>query len=116
MNTQRLTLDLSKRPVQAKALEIAIGDTSGVLVGCEITNNGEPVDLYGVTASLVISKPGESDYFAAPGIVRSDTGTIEFDVTLTDMKPGRANGYVTIAGGDFKVSTNRVQVNVLKGA
>lgn len=116
MNTQKLTLDLSKRPMQAKAVEIAIGDKSGVLIECEITNNGEQVDLHGVTASLVISKPGERDYFATPGNVRWDVGIIEFDVILTDMKPGRANGYVIIAGGDFKVSTNRVQVNILKGA
>lgn len=112
MNQKRVTLDLSKPPGFVPELRVGRGDRRGLRFVAEIRDNGNAVNLTGMTAKLMARVGGTSA--AIPCNVSGNTISCDVDaLALGGMCSGFA--YVAIRDGGRMYSTERMRVVVVDG-
>lgn len=113
VNTQRMTLDIGKQATGTRVVYVDAGDASGTTLRVSINDNGIPVDLYGMTASVEMR-------LVDGGMVTLPCTTSGSDVICTldeSLIAGRVVGfaYVTLSGYERVYSTERFLVKTLSG-
>ena len=105
MNTQTMTLDVSKQPATAHTVHIRQGDMNGTVLAIDITDNGAPLDLTGLEATLVAKLP-DGTLYEVDGEVSGNTAAFELDETEAAAAIGTTElAYVEITGTDTICST-----------
>ncbi len=113
MNTQRIQLDISKRPCIAPVVRLRQGDRNGTILAVDVTDNGEAADLSGLDATLLATLPDGSMYQAA-GTVSGSTATFQIDET--DMPSGTAKlAYVELSDDGATYSTQGFTLTIEEG-
>ena len=113
MNTQRITLDVSKRPAAAPVVRLRQGDENGTQLAARVTGNGQPLDLTGLDATLVAKLPDGSLY-EVDGEVSGNTAVFEIDETEAAASIGTTDlAYVEITGTDTICSTQAFTLEIL---
>lgn len=117
MNTQHLTLDVSKRATVRPIVAIRQGDRNGTVLSIGIYDNGAAMDLTGATVALCVLLPDEEHNYIAPGSASGNVATFTVDETYAAAYAGRTDiAYVEIASGDSVCSTQAFAIVVEKGA
>lgn len=113
MNTQRMTLDIGKESSANKVVYVGSGDHNGTSLCMTINDNGIPVDLYGMVASLRMrTSDGEAISVACV------TSGSEVLCTLDErILHGSAIdfAYIALSGYERVYSTERFLVRVMPG-
>ena len=105
MNEQHITLDVSKQPATASVVHIRQGDKNGTVLAIDITDNGAPLDLAGLEATLVAKLP-DGTLYEVDGTVSWNTATFEMDETDAAAAIGTTElAYVEITDTDMICST-----------
>lgn len=113
MNTQSISLDVSKIPTDAPVIRLRSGDVDGLNLVVQVLDHGAALDISGYTASLLIRLQDTAYEFA--GTV--DGSTAAFTVDSSDMPSGKTDiAYVPITDGSLVLSTGRFTVEVLESA
>lgn len=113
MNTQRMTLDIGKESSANKVVYVGSGDHNGTSLCMIINDNGIPVDLYGMVASLRMrTSDGEAISVACTTSGSEVLCTLDEQV-LRDRVIELA--YVTLSGYERVYSTERFLVRVMPG-
>lgn len=107
MNTQRMTLDLSKKHSTKPTIYVGRGDRGGTRLLATITDTGIPLALDGMDVSL--SLPLGDVVCEVDGSV----ATCEFGEEL--VPDGTEHAYILIATGERAYSTQRMRVVTLTG-
>lgn len=118
MNTQTMTLDVSKQPRVAPTLHLGQGDKNGTTLAATIYDNGIPLTLTGKSVKLCIRTPNGAGYYEASGTVSGSVATFTIDETYAGSVYGVTDiAYVEVISGSTVVcSTNRFRVVVLPSA
>jgi hypothetical protein len=113
MNEQHIALDVSKRPRTAHVVHIRQGDKNGTILAVAITDNGAPLDLTGLEATLVAKLP-DGTLYEVDGEVSGNTATFEMDETEAAAAIGATGlAYVEITGTDTICSTQAFTIEIL---
>lgn len=113
MNTQRISLDISKRPTTAQVIRIRQGDKNGTVLSAEIADNGQPLDLTGLDAQMIAKLPDGALYLTE-GSVSGSTATFEIDEELAAASIGITElAYIEIEGTDTICSTQAFTLEIL---
>lgn len=113
MNTQTISLDISKRPDTAPVVRIRQGDENGTTLAVAIEDNGQPLDLTGLGATLVAKLPDGSLY-ESDGAVSGNVAEFGIDETEAAAALGITElAYVEIEGTDTICSTQAFTLVIL---
>ena len=112
MNTQRISLDLSKR-TGTQQIVIAQGDASGTTIVATIYDNGTKLAETGVTAQFLIELPDGKHYVRDNATYNAGVITYVCDESKVASVHGYTdNAYFTLTKGNTIVSTERFAVIV----
>lgn len=112
MNTQRISLDLSKRTGNQQIV-IAQGDASGTTIVATIYDNGTKLAETGVTAQFLIELPDGKHYVRDNATYNAGVITYVCDESKVASVHGYTdNAYFTLTKGNTIVSTERFAVIV----
>nr|DAL99448.1 MAG TPA: distal tail protein [Caudoviricetes sp.] len=118
MNTQTVTLDLSK-PTTYQQVNIGQGDTGGTTIEALVFDNGAQADLSGMSAAFVALLPDGKHYVRDTGC-SIDGNSIAYTVDEEHVAsiPGRTDEayFELTAGGGSVYSTSRFTLNILRSA
>lgn len=114
MDIQRITLDVSKSPVEHRVIRIGERDKNGTTLIVAVTDHGQALNIGNLSASLLIKFSDEAMYEIA-GTASGSQAT--FVIDAQDMQAGyTSNACVSLAGDDFILSTSRFAIEVLESA
>lgn len=118
MNTQTITLDVSKRPSVVPVLYLRQGDRSGTTLRVEMYDNGSALPLSGRTVMFRMRAPKDRGYYEKSGGVSGNVATFVIDETYAATYPGITDtAYVdVIEGSSVIASTGSFRVVVLEDA
>ena len=108
MNTQRITLDMSKRLSTRPTVYVGRGDRRGTNVIATVTASGLPLNMSGMTARLRLPRG------SVPCGVSGDSITCAIDEGY--VQDGTEDAYFEISDGDRRYSTSRFRIVTLEGA
>lgn len=121
MNVNTITLDVSKEPAHEPTLYLGQGDKNGTTLVVNMFDNGEVLDLTGMTVTFCMRTPGGTDYYQVVGAV--DDGIVNkcsftIDETYAAGHVGTTDiAYIKVDDGATTItSTSRVRVVVLPSA
>ena len=116
MNEQRMALDVSKRPATAPVVRIRQGDRNGTVIDVAITDNGQPLDLTGLGATLAVKLP-DGALYEVDGDVSGSIAAFEIDETEAAAAIGISElAYVEVTGTDMVCSTQAFTLEILPAA
>lgn len=118
MNTQTITLDVSKRPSVVPVLYLRQGDKSGTTLRVEMYDNGSALPLSGRTVMFRMRAPKDRGYYEKSGGVSGNVATFTIDETYAATYPGITDtAYVDVLEGSSVIaSTGSFRVVVLEDA
>lgn len=118
MNTQPITIDVSKQPGTVQAIRIGQGDKNGTTIEATIYDNGSPLSLSGYSVRFEMRLPDGTSYYQSPnGTVSGNVATIPIDETYAGAVNGVTNiAYIVVYSGSVECSTSRINVIVLESA
>lgn len=118
MNTQTITLDVSKRPSVVPVLYLRQGDKSGTTLRVEMYDNGSALPLSGRTVLFRMRAPKDKGYYEKSGGVSGNVATFVIDETYAATYPGITDtAYVDVLEGSSVIaSTGSFRVVVLEDA
>lgn len=118
MNTQSVSLDISKRPNIAQTLYLGQGDKSGTVLQASLYDNGSPLSLTNYTVRFSMRLPNGSDFYRVVGTKSGNTATFQIDETYAAAFAGETDiAYVEVLSGSTIIaSTGRIHVVVLESA
>ena len=118
MNTQSITLDVSKKPAIMPILRIGQGDKNGTTIQATIYDNGSPLSLSGYSVRFEMRLPDGTSYYQSPsGTISGNVATIPIDETYAGAVDGVAKiAYIVVYNNSVVCSTSRVNVIVLESA
>lgn len=118
MNTQSITLDVSKQPGMTPILRIGQGDKNGTIIEATIYDNGAPLSLSGYSVRFEMRLPDGTSYYQSPdGTISDNVATIPIDETYAGAVDGITKiAYIVVYSGSVECSTSRINVIVLESA
>ena len=118
MNTQSITLDVSKQPQTTPVLHLGQGDMNGTSLAVALFDNGQALALSGYTVRFSMRLPGGEHYYSVNGTAQDNVATFDIDETYAAAVPGTTDiAYVEVLSGTTVIaSTGRIRVVVLEGA
>ena len=118
MNTHEITLDVSKEPSHEPTLYLGQGDMNGTTLVVNMFDNGEVLDLTGLSVKFCMRTPDMLDYYEVAGTASGNVATFAIDETYAAGHPGNTDiAYVQVIDGDTEsTSTARMRVVVLPSA
>ena len=120
MNTQRISLDLSKSPTYAQMVVIGQGDASGTTIVADVYDNGQSVSLSGMSARFCMRFKDDVGFVRDSNCsVSGNQITYVVDETRCAPAAGRFDEcYFEVLNGaaTVKYSTSRFRVLVLRAA
>ncbi len=120
MNTQTLSLDVSKASAPKQSITIGQGDHNGTVLSIDIYDNGTALDVSGYTCYINIMLPDGNHFYRQSCTSGSETNNVT--VTIDEERAASVlgiteNAYITIESGtDVIASTDRFVVKILKSA
>lgn len=117
IDTQRVSLDISKQPT-LQVVRLGQGDANGTTLVCTIYDEGQAYDLTGKSVRLRIQLPGGYAEYHVDGTVSGSEATFQVDEAYAASVAGITdNAYVEVLQGTTVVcSTSRFRVVVLQSA
>lgn len=113
MNSQTITLDVSKIPTDAPVVRLRSGDVNGLELTVNVLDHGEDLSLEDLEATLMM-RLDDTPYEIAGEV---DGNAASFVVDSSDIESGETDiAYVSITDGEFILSTGRFTVEVLESA
>lgn len=114
MNTQSMTLDISKRASAAPILVIRQGDRNGTNIEVSVCDNGRAMDLTRLSARLCMKLPDGEHYYSVDGSVSGSIATFAIDETYAAAYTGTTDtAYVEVLDGEEVIcSTHHFTVAV----
>lgn len=118
MNTQSITLDVSKQTGMMPVIRIGQGDKNGTTIEATIYDNGSPLSLPGYSVRFEMRLPDGTSYYQSPnGTVSGNVATIPIDETYAGAVDGITKiAYIVVCSSTVECSTNRINVVVLESA
>lgn len=118
MNTQEISLDLSKRPNAVELVMLGQGDRSGTTIRATIYDNGTLLDSAGLSANLVMRLPDKRHYYRKNATLSNGVAEVVIDETLAASVAGQTDeAYFQILQGDEVIaSSSRFCVRILRSA
>ena len=118
MNTHEITLDVSKEPAHEPTLYLGQGDMNGTTLVVNMFDNGEVLDLTGLSVKFCMRTPDMLEFYEVAGAVSGNVATFSIDETYAAGHPGSTDiAYVQVIDGDTEsTSTARMRVVVLPSA
>ena len=119
MNTQSISLDVSKEPAITPVLYLGQGDKNGTIIEATIYDNGVPLTLTNYSVRFEMRLPDHTSYYRSPnGTVSGNVATIPIDETYAASVDGQTCiAYVVVFSGSNTIcSTNRINIIVLESA
>lgn len=118
MNTQSITLDVSKKPAIMPILRIGQGDKNGTTIEATIYDNGSPLSLSGYSVRFEMRLPDGTSYYQSPnGTISGNVATIPIDETYAGAVDGITKvAYIVVYSNSVVCSTSRINVIVLESA
>lgn len=119
MNTQAISLDVSKEPAITPVLYLGQGDKNGTIIEATIYDNGVPLTLTNYSVRFEMRLPDHTSYYRSPnGTVSGNVATIPIDETYAASVDGQTCiAYVVVFSGSNTIcSTNRINIIVLESA
>lgn len=118
MNTQAITLDVSKQPQTTPVVYLGQGDKNGTQLAASIFDNGQALTLSSYTVRFSMRLPGGEHYYSVNGTKSGNVATFDIDETYAAAVTGTTDtAYVEVLSGSTVIaSTNRIHVVVLDGA
>lgn len=118
MNTQHVSLDLSKAPTYAQMVTIGQGDSGGTTIVADVYDNGQAASLSGMTAGFCMRLPRDAGYVRDSGCTISGN---QITYVVNESKccsvSGRADEcYFELLSGNRKYSTSRFRVMIVRAA
>lgn len=116
MNTQTISLDVTKPAAIPPVVTIGQGDKSGTTLVANIYDDGTALTLTSYSVKLCIQTPNGAGYYECDGTVSGSTATFAIDETYAGTVAGVSKiAYVEIISGSTVIcSTNRFTVVVLQ--
>lgn len=117
MNTQSISLDVSKAVAPAPCVRIGQGDASGTTIVATIYDNSQAASLAGMTARFCMRLPNGRDYVRDPNCqVSGSTITYVVDEAHCASVAGATNEayFELMQGASVVYSTGRFRVEVLR--
>ncbi len=118
MNTQEITLDVSKAAGVTQVVRLGQGDSSGTTLAATIYDNGTALDTTGLAAHFVMLLPGGESYYRETATLSGNVATVTIDESYAAAVVGKTDvAYFELTDNDEVVcSTNRFTVLVLRSA
>ena len=118
MNTQTVTLDVTKRRQVMPEIRIGQGDKDGTTLVANIYDNGEPFTLTSYSVRFAMKLPFDMAYYSVDGTVSGNTATFAIDESYAASVAGvTETAYVEVLSGSTVIcSTNRIRVVCLDSA
>ena len=119
MNTQAISLDVSKEPAITPVLYLGQGDKNGTIIEATIYDNGVPLTLTNYSVRFEMRLPDHTSYYRSPnGTISGNVATIPIDETYAASVDGQTCiAYVVVFSGSNTIcSTNRINIIVLESA
>lgn len=118
MNTHEITLDVSKEPSHEPTLYLGQGDMNGTTLVVNMFDNGEVLDLTGLSVKFCMRTPNMLEFYEVAGTASGNVATFAIDETYAAGHPGSTDiAYVQVIDGDTEsTSTARMRVVVLPSA
>lgn len=118
MNTQEVTLDVTKRPQISPVLYLGQGDRNGTTLRASMYDDGAQLSLSGKSVRFAMRSPNGQAYYEVNGTVSGNVATFAIDETYAAAISGVTDvAYVEVLEGSTVVcSTNRFRVVVLESA
>jgi len=118
MNTQAITLDVSKQSRITPVVYLGQGDKNGTQLQASVFDNGQSLTLTSYTVRFSMRLPGGEHYYSVNGTASGNVATFNIDETYAAAVPGVTdNAYVEVLSGTTVIaSTNRFRIEVLEGA
>ena len=118
MNTQSITLDVSKQSGMMPVIRIGQGDKNGTTIEATIYDNGSPLSLSGYSVRFEMRLPdGTSYYQSSNGTISGNVATIPIDETYAGAVDGITKiAYIVVYSSTVECSTNRINVVVFESA
>lgn len=118
MNTQTISLDVSKAPAIMPVLRIRKGDKNGTTLKVNLYDGGEAINLTGYTVKFHMRLPNDAGTYEATGSVSGNVATFTIDeATAAEVVGSTCIAYVRIASGStFACSTGSFRVVVMDSA
>lgn len=114
MNTQSMTLDISKHGETAPVLVLRQGDRNGTNLNVQITDNGAEMALAGYGVRLCAKLPDGIHYYSVGGTVDGSVASFSIDETYAGAYVGTTDeAYVEVLYGEEIIcSTHRFSIVV----
>lgn len=118
MNTQTVSLDVTKPPAMLPVVRIGQGDRKGTVLKAEIYDDGTALALSGYTVRFCMRLPDGKTYYEVDGSKVGNVATFTIDESKAGAVPGKTDvAYIEVISGETVVcSTSRLTVVVLDGA
>lgn len=118
MNTQSLSLDVTKKPSILPVIRIGQGDKSGTILKVAIYDDGVELPLSSYTVRFCMRLPDGKTYYEVDGSRSGNIATFTIDESKAAAVPGHTDvAYVEVISGSTVIcSTSRFAVVVLEGA
>lgn len=119
MNTQDITVDLSKKNVKPESIVLRQGDKSGTTLRVKVLDNGVNVSsLDGYTAKFIMKLPYNRFYYEVEGTISGSMLTFVIDESYAAVQSGVTNiAYVALVNGETtRMSANNIRVEILPSA
>ena len=118
MNTQTISLDVTKRPVVAPVVYLGQGDKSGTTLVVQVYDNDIALSLSSYTVRFCMRLPDGESYYSVNGTVSGNIATFAIDESYAAAAAGITDkAYVEVISENTVIcSTGRFRVVVLEGA
>lgn len=118
MNTQTISLDVSKAPAIMPVLRMRKGDKNGTTLNVNLYDGGTALSLSGYTVKFRMRLPHDAGTYEATGNVSGNVATFTIDeATAATVVGSTCIAYVRIASGStFACSTGSFHVIVMESA
>ena len=117
MNTQTLSLDVSKHAAVRPVVVIRQGDKNGTVLEVSVFDNGSPLSLSNADVALCVLLPDEEHNYIVDGTAQGSTASFTVDETYAAEYTGRTDiAYVEISEGGSVCSTQAFELVIEKGA